>query len=71
MSDLLKIAAKQKPTRVRRSVLDPYLADLQKLQKQGYTLEQMVSALAELNVTVTKQAVHLFLKKRAKKEVNK
>lgn len=65
MSDLLKLAAKQKPARQRRSALDPYLKDLQKLKGQGYTLDQLVEMLATLGVVVTKQGVHDFLKRRA------
>lgn len=71
MSELLKLAAKTKPGRQRRSVLDPYSADLLKLREKGYTLEQMVEMLADLGVVVTKQAVHGFLKKKGEKEVNK
>lgn len=71
MSDLLKLAAKKKPGRQRRSVLDPYSADLKKLRGQGYTLEQLVEMLAALGVDVTKQAVHGFLKKQEKSEAEK
>lgn len=74
MSDLLKLAAKQKPARRRRSALDPYLNDLRKLKAEDYTLEQMVEMLAKLGVEVTKQGVHDFLKRRAEtpeKKVNK
>lgn len=74
MSDLLKLAAKQKPARQRRSALDPHLNDLRKLKEQGYTLEQMVEMLAKLGVVVTKQGIHDFLKRRAEtteKKVNK
>lgn len=74
VSDLLKLAAKEKPSRQRRSALDPYLNDLRKLQGQGYTLEQLVEMLAKLGVVVTKQGVHDFLKRRAEtteKKVNK
>lgn len=74
MSDLLKLAAKKKPGRHRRSVLDPYAADLKKLREQGYTLDQIEKMLASLGVDVTKQAIHGFLKKQEEsevKEVNK
>lgn len=74
MSDLLKLAAKKKPGRQRRSALDPYAADLKKLKGQGYTLKQLAEMLATLGVDVTEQAVHGFLKKQEEseaKEVNK
>jgi len=74
VTDLLKLAAKKKPGRQRRSVLDPYAADLKNLKGQGYTLEQLVEMLASLGVDVTKQAIHGFLKKQEEsegKEVNK
>lgn len=70
MSELLKLAAKQKPVRQRRSRLDPYLSDLRKLQEQGYTLEQMTGMLAKLGVEVTKQGLSDFLKRRAETPAN-
>lgn len=63
MSELAKLAAKIKPVRHRRSKLDPYLVDLPKLRKQGYTLKQCVDLLEQLNVYVTIQTIHNFLKK--------
>lgn len=74
VSNLLKLAAKKKPARQRRSALDPYLNDLRKLKDQGYTLDQLVDMLATLGVVVTKQGIHDFLKRRAEtteKTVNK
>lgn len=64
VSELMKLAAKSRP-RKRNSKLDPYLDELRELQSQGYSLAQMEEFLAQINVTVSRQTIHDFLKRRA------
>ena len=71
MSKLLKLAAKERPARLRRSKLDPHLEDLKELKSRGFTLDQMVELLEKLNVKVSKQGLHDFLKRRTQEPVNK
>ena len=71
VSELMKLAAKSRP-RKRNSKLDPYLDELRELQSQGYSLAQMEEFLAQINVTVSRQTIHDFLKRRANTpQVNK
>lgn len=64
ISELMKLAAKSRP-RKRNSKLDPYLDELRELQSQGYSLAQMEEFLSQINVTVSRQTIHDFLKRRA------
>jgi protein subunit release factor A len=65
VSALMKLAAKTRP-RKRNSKLDPYLYELRELQSQGYSLAQMEEFLGQINVVVSRQTIHDFLKRRAK-----
>lgn len=62
-SELTKIAAGQTPAK-RRSKLDPHLADLRRLQSEGYSLAQLKTFLGEIGVTVSRQSIYDFLKRR-------
>ncbi len=63
MSELTKIAASQTPYN-RRSRLDPHLADLRRLQSEGFSLAQLKEFLKEIGVTVSRQSIYDFLKRR-------
>lgn len=63
MSELLKIAAKERPSR-NRSRLDPYLLDMIKLKSEGYSFEQLRIFLAELGVSVSRQTIQEYLVRR-------
>lgn len=63
MSELTKIAASQTPYR-RRSKLDPHLADLRRLQNDGFSLAQLRAFLMEIGVSVSRQSIYDFLKRR-------
>lgn len=63
MSELTKIAASQTPYR-RRSKLDPHLADLRRLQNEGFSLAQLKVFLTEIGVSVSRQSIYDFLKRR-------
>lgn len=64
MSDLLKLAAAQRPARHTRSRMDPYLADMRRLQAEGYSLEQLRAFLAQVGVKVARQTIQEFLSRR-------
>ena len=64
MSELIRLAAASQPKN-RNSVLDPYLDEIRDLQEQGYSLEQIRGFLAQMNVTVSRQTIHDFIKRRA------
>lgn len=63
MSELLKIAAQERPSR-NRSRLDPYLLDLRKLKSDGYSFEQLRIFLSRLGVTVSRQTIQEYLIRR-------
>jgi DNA-binding transcriptional MerR regulator len=63
MSELIRLAAASQPKN-RNSVLDPYLHEIRELQEQGYSLEQIRGFLAQMNITVSRQTIHDFIKRR-------
>lgn len=63
MSELMKIAAAEQPAK-RKSKLDPHLADLRRLQEEGYSLDQMRELLKKIGIEVTRQSIYDFLKRR-------
>lgn len=63
MSELLRLAAASQPKN-RNSVLDPYLDEIRDLQEQGYSLEQIRGFLAQMNIKVSRQTIHDFIKRR-------
>ncbi len=54
----------------RKSKLEPYKADIEKLKKAGYTEDSILKFLAMNGVTVGKTTLHLFIKRHIEIQPN-